>query len=159
MQATIFEFKEWLKEICWSENIDKYIQKIKDEGEGSPEGMESRYEVYIYTNDYQYHINAVERSKDDGYLGCTVSCRKPRPGEQWTRGNDLPDGKLCRETWDNIKKAIIRYELVELFSPSRAVCVIPSDSEALEELKRCPIVEGPDSCGPCEGCSPKVSKE
>ena len=57
---------------------------------------------------------AIDRTKDEGYLGCQVNCRKSRAGEDWVRGNDLPDGKFNKATWDSIVKAIIRYEIVEL---------------------------------------------
>lgn len=49
-----------------------------------------------------------------GYLGCTVTARKPRAGEDWVRGNDLADGAYCKETWRKIKDDIISYELVKI---------------------------------------------
>ena len=54
--------------------------------------------ISLYTDGQKYHIKATK----DGYLGCVASCRKPRPGEDWTRGNDLSDGKLDEETWNRI---------------------------------------------------------
>ena len=42
---------------------------------------------------------------------CTVETRKPRAGEDWHRGNDLSDGPLTREVLEQIKNAIIAYEL------------------------------------------------
>lgn len=74
--------------------------------------------IILFTDNYTYTIRATEN-----YLGCGVSCRKPRPGEDWTRGNDLADGRFCRETWDKILKDIIAYELVSI--PKREDSVIP----------------------------------
>jgi hypothetical protein len=54
-------------------------------------------------------------------MGCVVSCRKPRAGEDWTRGNDLPDGAYCYETWIKIKNAIIKHELVKVAKKVRNV--------------------------------------
>ncbi|MEE8114809.1 MAG: hypothetical protein V3T23_10710, partial [Nitrososphaerales archaeon] len=53
---------------------------------------------------------------DDGrtYLGCTASSRKPRAGEDWTRGSDLADGDLSLETWNKILGDIVAYELVRV---------------------------------------------
>jgi len=79
----------------------------------SPE-IESEDEVWfairLFTADHKYSISAVYRG-NDSYLGCTASTRKPRTGEDWTRGNDLPDGKFNKETWSHIKTGIIKYEL------------------------------------------------
>lgn len=48
------------------------------------------------------------------YMGCIATCRIARAGEDWLRGNDLPDGPLTLETWAAIKNAVLSYELVEL---------------------------------------------
>jgi len=67
---------------------------------------EERTSVMLYTDGHSYHITAT-----NGYLGCGVSCRKPRPGEDWTRGSDLADGGLDDTTWNRILRDIIVYEL------------------------------------------------
>ena len=72
-----------------------------------------RYKFNVYTFTNCYIISAVERD-DGGYLGCTAQARKSRPGEGWFRGNDLPDGKLNRKTWNSILKGIICYELEDI---------------------------------------------
>lgn len=64
-----------------------------------------RFSIKIYTDSCVYGITATET-----YLGCTVNMRRPRPGETWTRGNDLPDGKFNAETFLSILRAIIFYE-------------------------------------------------
>lgn len=65
--------------------------------------------IRIYTDKNSYAIYA-----KDGYLGCMASARKPRAGEDWTRGNDLPDGPLSEETWRRILCDIVSYELVRI---------------------------------------------
>lgn len=108
---SIEDLKEWIKEICY--DPEKYIL-IADSGQQSEPGKyEKYYKFSIYTNTYQYFITATE-SSERSYLGCIVSSRKKRVGESWTRGNDLPDGKLTRETWEKIKDGIIKYELKPL---------------------------------------------
>ena len=126
------QFKEWLKEIIPWEQIEKYVQF---EGE-CPEDWnldtkntsvhterslsEDRIGIRIFTKDYVYQIGAKET-----YLGCISSNRKERAGEWWTRGSDLPDGKFNRETWEKIKNAIIRYELVKVMKPRKPVADTP----------------------------------
>ena len=106
----------WFKEIVKGDDIRKFIKKAEESGRDYPCGkwkdVLRRY--YFFTDNYRYCIVAVDRSDDEGYLGCTVSCRKPRAGEDWTRGSDLPDGKFTQKTWVAIKNAIIRNEMVLL---------------------------------------------
>ncbi|KKN72513.1 hypothetical protein LCGC14_0410170 [marine sediment metagenome] len=45
------------------------------------------------------------------YLGMGASSRLARPGETWLRGNDLPDGKFSKETFDKMMDAVLMYEL------------------------------------------------
>jgi len=100
-------FYEWIREL---ESTKEVIDRVYDRE--TDKGYEAK--VCLYTDNHQYAILAVDRGdEDNGYLGCVVSCRKPRAGEDWTRGNDLPDGPLNYQTWGEIKDAIIRYELVE----------------------------------------------
>lgn len=124
----IDEFKKWLKEICW--DFDKFF--IIEEWTKNEERNDNGIKCKFYTNDHYYSIVAIDRDDEDGYLGCITSCRKPRAGEDWTRGNDLPDGKLTRETWENIKDGIIRYEIVKLspkVEPQTDDCVIGESIE------------------------------
>lgn len=106
--VTINDFETWLEEIC---DNSKYIKELN--------GKSVMY--IIFTETYKYNIVVAEHTKNilgDGkvlsYLGCQVSSRKPRAGETWTRGNDLPDGPLTRETWEKIKTSILKYELVKI---------------------------------------------
>jgi len=113
---------EWLEELVYPGKSEDFIHHTK--GYGSPDG-ETYREFSFYTDEYRYRIVAIDRPNDDGYLGCQTSTRKFRPGEDWHRGNDLPDGPFVRDTWDNILKGIVKYELVLLSKHTK------------------PIVEGP----------------
>ncbi len=104
--ANIQNFKDWLKRDFSSKDVVH-----ENDSQSSDE-----YRVYLYTKTNRYSIVArrVKNGKeriDDGYLGCIASSRKPRAGENWTRGNDLPDGALTEATWQRILAGIVRYEL------------------------------------------------
>lgn len=68
----------------------------------------------IFTESYTYYISATWQYCHAQYLGCIATTRKVRAGESHLRGNDLPDGYFCRETWEAIKNAIIRDEMKAL---------------------------------------------
>ena len=76
-------------------------------------GGYEEYKFYIYTDNNKYAIYANEKT-DKGYLGCMSQSRRHRPGEDWFRGNDLPDGPLNESTWRKILAAIVRYELQDV---------------------------------------------
>ncbi len=101
------QLKTWIQEIKHGDFIDeKFI--IKED--------KNVITIKFYTYNYEYIIKGKYDEKSD-YLGCTLNCRKPRAGENWTRGSDLLDGPLDKYTWDKIKNAILASEL-ELISPS-----------------------------------------
>lgn len=50
----------------------------------------------------------------DTYLGLSASSRLTRPVENWTQGNDLPDGSFSKETFDKMIAAVLPYELREV---------------------------------------------
>jgi len=111
---TIEDLKTWVKEDLGTRgNVENYVQIVEEGGEGDGDSYEHRFRFRLYSFEHVYHIVAIERPIK-GYLGCQVSMRKARAGESWTRGNDLPDGPLDRETWDKILKAIVIYELEQL---------------------------------------------
>ena len=103
---------KWLRDLVFPGKVSDFIQELS----GSGDGNEIKRKVCFYTADHQYFINAIERFDGDAnsYLGCQVSTRKPRAGEDWTRGNDLPDGPFEKDTWDKILNAIVCYEVVKL---------------------------------------------
>jgi len=55
------------------------------------------------------------------FLMAFASVRQIRPGETWQRGDDLPDGPFTKEMWDEIMRAIVRYELIEILEPELGV--------------------------------------
>ena len=59
----------------------------------------------------------------DTYLGAQATSRMTRAGEDWHRGNDLPDGKFSHEVFDRIVRAIVAYEVVQLESVHQPVAV------------------------------------
>ena len=109
---------DWLRNALPLTHPDKYIQVE----ENPAPGIDLR--LYLYTATHRYSL-AVRKGSPAasgtegaaGYLGCIAQVRTPRPGEDWTRGNDLPDGPLCRETFDAILNSIVGYELLPLAPP------------------------------------------
>lgn len=105
----------WLEEFARRINKKDFLEVIEDDAESDENNVyHHRFKCNIYTDNYQYRITAIERGLGNGYLGCTVSTRKPRAGEKHTRGSDLPDGPFTYETWQKIKNGIIAYEIVPL---------------------------------------------
>lgn len=74
---------------------------------------DSRERVVFATTKNNYFL-----SFNDDYLGLTVSSRVTRPGEDWTRGNDLPDGEFSAEILGMAIKAVLLYELREVSNVS-----------------------------------------
>lgn len=107
-----FEWKskliKWLKEIFPIEEMDDYVEVLV-----SDEPVE-KLKYRFFTREFKYTISA-----NGQYLGAVVKCRKPRAGENHRRGNDLPDGKFCQETWDKIKNSIVACELVKIEKQER----------------------------------------
>ena len=108
IKAEYTEVYEWLREISRYSKVENFC--LPDYKNG--------VRVYLFTRDYRYSISfrrpGEKNKKDDGYMGCTVTTRKPRAGEDWNRGNDLADGDYSEKTWDEIKNDIISYELVKI---------------------------------------------
>lgn len=102
------ELSKWLKELGRFRKFEDYIY-ISDYKKGE-------IRLKIFTREHYYPIVAKLPTKErpDGYLGTYGQCRKPRAGEEWTRGNDLPDGAYSKKTWDSFKDCLIAYELVKV---------------------------------------------
>jgi hypothetical protein len=98
---------KWLEELIFPGKVDDFVQTVRIFKDKS----QHLKEMNIYTNQFKYHIIASDRPDDEGYLGCQVSARKSRAGEDWIRGNDLPDGDFNEDTWRKILYSIINYEL------------------------------------------------
>ena len=105
--ATIKELKSWIEgDFGMRSSASKKVQEIQTEL--IPNKYQYQIKIYTFTNCYT--ITATERG-DGGYLGCTAQAR-----------NDLPDGKLTKETWNNILCGIICYELEDI---SKTVNSVP----------------------------------
>ena len=102
---------QWLRDLIFPGQTKDFIEHKAGHGTGDGE---VKREFCLYTNDHQYRFVAVERRGEDGYLGCIASTRKNRAGENWPRGNDLPDGDFTEKTWNRILNAILNYELIKL---------------------------------------------
>lgn len=93
--------------------------------------------IKIYTARNCYAIRAIgeciqelkESNDIHTYLGCVGSSRTPRPGEDWTRGNDLPDGYFNEKTFHHILGAIVFYEALEV---AKDIKPITCDEEGVE---------------------------
>ena len=111
--ANIEQLKGWIK--CDLGRFADYDSHVHDLGMESAEGREIQctWRFALFTNDNRYSFVARER-KEGAYLGCIASSRKPRAGEDWTRGRDLADGSLSEDTWRKILAEIVSYELVRL---------------------------------------------
>lgn len=113
---------QWLKELVYPGKVSDFVKEIEGKGEDG--------EVYrslcIYTEEHQYFISAIERSSGKSYIGCQVNARKSRAGEDWVRGNDLPDGEFNKKTWDRIIYAIVSYEMIKL-SKFQKPDLVPED--------------------------------
>jgi hypothetical protein len=116
--------QQWIDELIYPGKTEDFVQQI--ERTNDPVKGEWKIKFSIFTNEHRYHIVAIDRRSDNGYLGCQASTRKYRAGEDNLRGNDLPDGPFNLHTWNRILNAIIRYELVQL-SPYRRPDEIPAD--------------------------------
>jgi len=134
LQQDFAELAQWSQPLCRYNKLEDFV--ILDY-------KNQTLKIKFYTKDNTYHVSAilpgirVEESfrtkdgmykKDEGYLGCIVNSRKPRAGEDWTRGNDLPDGSYTEETWNKIKNAIIAYELVKVVKQKNRGTYIDSEN-------------------------------
>jgi hypothetical protein len=100
----------WAEDLVFPGKFKDFIKEIKG---FNLDGAVHR-EFCFYTESNRYKIYAIDRKEDDGYLSCQVTARKARAGEDWFRGNDLPDGPFTIETWNKILECIVKYELVQL---------------------------------------------
>ena len=136
--ATIKDLQEWIeRDITRFGAIEQYALLDYD---GPDENGRAGYGVKIFTDANAYKIIAVESDESyNGYLGCQGHSRKPRAGEDWTRGNDLADGPLTEETWQKILGDIVSYEMVRINRregvpiPKREDLVMPMHGSATDE--------------------------
>ena len=83
----------------------------------SPEVMKVR----VFTHDYQYSIFLTEQpgSGGEATLACSALRRKTLAGLTDHLYANLVDGKFSRVTWELIKAAILRFELVKIAVKAR----------------------------------------
>lgn len=98
------QLQEWLHQRGFR---SKHLRWECYYGEGPEQG--SRGRVIFATTKNNYYLVFT-----DTYLGMTANSRITRPGEQWTRGNDLPDGEFSEQTLDKGLHAVLFYELREV---------------------------------------------
>jgi len=127
MKDKIEMLDKWLGDLC-SGRRSNFVKVIKDVGPDPrhvKDPIKRKKIINIFTNDHRYHIVAIDRVKGRSYLGCQVSTRKSLAGEDWFRGNDLPDGPFNRRTWLKILNSIVKYELVPLAWPVNYMADLP----------------------------------
>ena len=108
------QLRDWLAEICPKGKPEDYCQIMADSA--APEVMKVR----VFTHDYRYSIFVTEQGIDKmPMLACTASRRKSLAGLTQHLYADLVDGKFSRVTWDLIKAAILRFELVKITANAR----------------------------------------
>lgn len=106
IQSEYPDLYDWVKSITRYGDFEKFV-RVTHQDEG--------VRVCLWTEENTYHICArLPAEGSDGYLGCIASARKPLAGEDWTRGNDLPDGPYSMETWHDIVNGMLAYELVKV---------------------------------------------
>ncbi|MCW4050770.1 MAG: hypothetical protein NWE89_13650 [Candidatus Bathyarchaeota archaeon] len=86
----------------------------------NPEVMKVR----IFTHDYRYSIFVTSRPDDPdnlqkALLSCSALRRKPLAGLTDHVYANLVDGKFTRVTWELIKAAILRFELVKIVGKAK----------------------------------------
>ncbi len=119
--ATLKDLRSWMvRDLARFGKLEDHLQ---DEGsERDQVTLDVTWRFAIYTDNNRYNITAIVRGVGKKcYLGCISSSRKPRAGEDWTRGRDLADGDLSEKTWHQILADIVSYEMVRVHSKDEAL--------------------------------------
>ena len=112
----VSELTEWIRPYTDRHGVQAFSpNKLRFEQRGDEEAGR----LVLATTGHGYSISFAEGR----YLGCTAGSRIARPGENWLRGSDLPDGPFSKDTFDEIIRAIVGYELVKLDPPIVSVGV------------------------------------
>ncbi len=104
MREQLIEWVEQMKHGYRDSDLYLY-EEVREDGKKG-------FRLKLFTEINEYTIVAV-----NDYMGATMSSRKPRAGEDWTRGGDLADGNFCHDTWVRILGDIIGCELVKIHRP------------------------------------------
>ena len=118
--ATIQDFLNWYKRDLG--HFAPHDTHVWYDNRPDVVGDPRKISVKVFTDNNAYTIVAREGKRpsakssdiDAGFLGCGGGARKPRAGEDWTRGNDLADGPFTEETWRRILADIVSFELVRV---------------------------------------------
>lgn len=98
------------------------------------------FKVQLYSATNRYSINGyVNPETNANYMGGYSESRAARPGEDWTRGNDLSDGDFDYFTWTSIMADILSCELLNVQQKNTTWGLKPDDGpcEATEGYRRC----------------------
>lgn len=71
--------------------------------------------------------------KPKGYIGGYINNLYQRPGEDWHRGNDLPDGPYGLETVQSIIHSFLQYEILPLSKSLKIGDNIPDEPAMMGE--------------------------
>lgn len=104
------QVKELLESVSRYATLDSHVVA---------EGDEPRITLFTAINKYVISYRIPDGEKPEGYLGCVAASRMPRAGEEWCRGNDLPDGPFSIATWQKILAHIVSYEMVRVCASAR----------------------------------------
>jgi len=147
LEKAVGQVRAWLGHIYSPSQIGKAVHVRPEDGEfGS-----IHVKIWTNTNEYRVCISLKSLRQGDAYMGAYVSTRKPRAGETWTRGNDLPDGRFSEELWHRILTAIVRYEAQEIKSESwkeKPRDPGPPAAEKKRRARRAELSPVPDSLWP-----------
>lgn len=114
------EIYGWLNEYFGDQTWVNYTSDLPPEPTNKDGLSNRRFRIYIYIGDVRFSIAAhiYERDFKKDYLGATATITKFKRGEDWTRGNDLPDGEFSKATFDSIIRGILRYSFLPLQTTS-----------------------------------------
>ncbi len=104
---------KWLREICPKQNADDYCQIMTDST--NPATMKVR----LFTHDYRYTIIVTAKTDDEIWLSCSSLRRKSLAGLTDHFYANLVDGQFSQVTWELIKVAILRFELVKITAKAK----------------------------------------
>lgn len=112
------QLRTWLKEICPKQNLEDYCQIMTDNA--SLDIMK----VWLFTHDYRYSIYATGRPDEPetlkkALLSCDATRRKSLAGLTEHTYAHLVDGHFTHVTWELIKAAILRFELVKIVGKAK----------------------------------------
>jgi len=76
-----------------------------------------RFHLFTDVNEYVFTLIPPCGQVETGSISCSVRSRKPRAGEDWRRGRDLPSGPFDKPTLVNLLLAVLATECVKVHKP------------------------------------------